>query len=168
VVAPPFQENRVNTMAALPADDPRMIAWDAYKATEAYANSFCWAGHELHRSGSMWAAFLAGYEAAPSVTPFRQVMLDVAAERGRQDAKWGGPAHDDTHAPELWIQLICDYAGWARVMAGMGNRERYRRRMVQVAALAVSAIEVLDRLPPDALYPPCDLLKELTEAEQPE
>lgn len=71
---------------------------------------------------------------------------DLIAERQRQNEKWGGPHHDDQHQPGFWTQLIQDYAGWARVMAGMDSPEKYRKRMVQVAALAVAAIEVLDRV----------------------
>ena len=55
-------------------DDPRKIAWDAYKATPEYANSRKWALHGvpndenrwLHESyvdGSLWAAFIAGFHA---------------------------------------------------------------------------------------------------------
>ena len=75
----------------------------------------------------------------------QKVLNDIKEERIRQDSKWGGPEHDDQHPPEFFIQLIQDYAGWARVMVGMGNAEKYRRRMTQVAALATAAIESLDR-----------------------
>lgn len=71
---------------------------------------------------------------------------DLIAERQRQNEKWGGPHHDDQHQPGFWTQLIQDYAGWARVMAGMDSPKKYRNRMVQVAALAVAAIETLDRV----------------------
>lgn len=70
---------------------------------------------------------------------------DVVAERKRQDEKWGGPVHDDQKSPNDFVQHIEDYAGWARVMAGMGSLDKYRRRMVQVAALAGAAIEASDR-----------------------
>lgn len=72
-------------------------------------------------------------------------MNDVVSERQRQDQKWGGPEHDDQKSPNDFVQHIEDYAGWARVMAGMGSFEKYRRRMVQVAALAGAAIEASDR-----------------------
>lgn len=72
-------------------------------------------------------------------------LTDIAAERGRQDRKWGGPKHDDQKSPNDFVQHIEDYAGWARVMAGMGSFEKYRRRMIQVAALAVAAVEAADR-----------------------
>lgn len=73
------------------------------------------------------------------------VLDDVAAERHRQDTKWGGAEHDDGHRIEDFVQLIQDYAGWARVMSGMGAREKARNRLVQVAALAVAAVESIDR-----------------------
>ena len=73
------------------------------------------------------------------------VLQEVADERVRQDEKWGGPEHDDTHTAQEWVQLIEDYAGWARVMAGMGSRDKARRRLIQVAALAVAAAESIDR-----------------------
>lgn len=70
---------------------------------------------------------------------------DVLAERQRQDEKWGGPDHDDWLSVAQWSQLIQDYAGWARVMAGMDSYDKARRRLVQVAALALAAAESLDR-----------------------
>ncbi len=66
----------MTTSARVPADDPRMIAWTAYKATEEYANSFKWAvgrsvptdpraaeDRRTHVEGSLWAAFIEGFEA---------------------------------------------------------------------------------------------------------
>jgi len=76
---------------------------------------------------------------------WNKVLTEIAAERERQDRKWGGPEHDDQKAPNDFVQHIQDYAGWARVMAGMGSMDKYRRRMVQVAALAVAAVETTDR-----------------------
>jgi hypothetical protein len=74
-----------------------------------------------------------------------QAVTDVMLERARQDAKWGGPEHDDEHTVAQWVELIQDYAGWARVMAGMNSRDKARRRLVQVAALALAAAESIDR-----------------------
>lgn len=73
------------------------------------------------------------------------VLQDVAGERKRQDGKWGGANHDDHHSVADFVQLICDYSGWARVMSGMGSADKARRRLVQVAALAVASIESIDR-----------------------
>lgn len=76
---------------------------------------------------------------------YRKVLDEVDLERERQDDKWGGAEHDDELSPEYFVQLIQDYAGWSRVMAGMGSMQKYRRRMVQVAALAVASVEAVDR-----------------------
>ena len=73
------------------------------------------------------------------------VLADISRERARQDGKWGGQAHDDNHSTADFVQLIEDYAGWARTMAGMNSPDKARNRLVQVAALACAAVEVLDR-----------------------
>jgi hypothetical protein len=54
-------------MAALPADHPLMLAWEEYKKTFAYANSFKWAAQAEHRDGSMFAAFAKGWEARQKI-----------------------------------------------------------------------------------------------------
>jgi hypothetical protein len=68
-----------DVMAKLPDDSPLMIAWEAYKRTDGYANTLKWARHVAvkeretnalieiqhpHTEGSLWAAFMAGYNAA--------------------------------------------------------------------------------------------------------
>lgn len=72
-------------------------------------------------------------------------ITDVVIERIRQDEKWGGPVHDDLHPTYEFVQLIEDYAGWARVMAQMGSNDKARNRLIQVAALAIAAVESIDR-----------------------
>ena len=54
----------MSTEAPLPKNHPALAAWDAYKASPDFANSFNWADHEQYREGSMWAAFWQGYVAA--------------------------------------------------------------------------------------------------------
>ena len=73
------------------------------------------------------------------------VLAEVATERNRQDEKFGGPAHDDQHPTATFVQLIEDYAGWARTMAGINSHDKARHRLIQVAALAVAAVESIDR-----------------------
>lgn len=90
------------------------------------------------------AAFIAGWEARGIVSETGPIG-EVAAERARQDEKWGGAEHDDGHETAVFVQLIEDYAGWARVMAGMNSPDKARRRLIQVAALAVAAVESIDR-----------------------
>jgi hypothetical protein len=74
-----------------------------------------------------------------------QILREVRAERDRQDAKWGGAAHDDQVLLPSWSLMITDYANWARRMWSMGSEAKCRRRLVQVAALAVAAIQAMDR-----------------------
>jgi hypothetical protein len=61
---------------ALAKDEPLMVAWEAYKATPAFANTLTWAQHcaiqprqdgtlaITHPSteGSLWGAFMAGWK----------------------------------------------------------------------------------------------------------
>ncbi|MGG5886364.1 hypothetical protein ACLF3G_04425 [Falsiroseomonas sp. HC035] len=75
----------------------------------------------------------------------QSVLAEVAAERTRQDAQWGGAARDDAMPVPAFVQLMGDYAGWARVKAREGSLVEARQRLVQVAALAVAAVESLDR-----------------------
>lgn len=79
------------------------------------------------------------------ITSTEKVLGEVLEERERQDRKWGGPNHDDQHDTATFVQLIEDYAGWARVMAGMDSADKARQRLIQVAALAVAAVEAIDR-----------------------
>lgn len=78
----------------------------------------------------------------PPPTP---VLAEVGAERARQDGKWGGAAHDDKHSVAEFVQFIEDYAGWARMMDSLGSPLKARRRLMQVAAMAVAVVESLDR-----------------------
>ncbi len=71
----------------------------------------------------------------------RRCLWMLAHERQRQDEKWGGPEHDDLHTTADFAQLAQDYAGWARVMSGMGSADKAQRRMLQVAALALADVE---------------------------
>lgn len=53
----------MSDMQALPKDDPRIVAWQAYRLTEDYENTRRWALQEAHVDGSLWAAFIVGYTA---------------------------------------------------------------------------------------------------------
>ncbi len=78
---------------------------------------------------------------------------DVAAERARQDEQWG----PQNHAPVLWMAVIAEEVGEAaqqavkaRFTLGDDNDEmrhlwEYRAELVQVAAVAIAAIEAWDR-----------------------
>lgn len=84
------------------------------------------------------------------------VVADVVVELARQDRKWGGASHDDEHAPEEWIDFMRERLDRADEMIGCPEEEQpeigpdaeYRRKLVQVAALAIAAIAALDRRVP--------------------
>lgn len=60
-------------MADAPVEDKNLLAaWAKYNATPEYANTFKWLAE--HRTGSAWALFLAGYEAAQKES--RELLLD--------------------------------------------------------------------------------------------
>lgn len=76
------------------------------------------------------------------------VLAEVAEERDRQDAKWGGPTHDDTHSPADFCAFIREHESRAEAaLRGEPVREfdDYRRQMLCVAGLAVAALEQWDR-----------------------
>lgn len=89
----------MNAMAPCPTDSALMVAWEAHKATEEYANSYSWATRyipdddptEIERirasganpwtrqmklqaaEGSLWAMFSAGWKSAGGSDPFKKV-----------------------------------------------------------------------------------------------
>jgi hypothetical protein len=75
----------------------------------------------------------------------RSVLDDVFNERDRQVSKWTGTFNDDDYTPFDWHEMIADYNAWARRMMTMNSPDKARRRYIQIAALAVAAVEALDR-----------------------
>ena len=69
----------------------------------------------------------------------QQVYVEIRQERVRQDAKWGGPKHDDTHVDFEWNGYIEEHNRKAKY----GD---WRKRMIEVAALAIAAVESYDRV----------------------
>ena len=100
-----------------------------------------------------------------------QAAAEVLVERARQDQQWGGPDKDDKNTPLEWTGLITQHVGralWAwnsmrgaakeiipgdftaqASMVGRSNTwtayTEARRHLINVAALAIAAIEALDR-----------------------
>ena len=72
------------------------------------------------------------------------VLYDVMKERARQEEKFS-KEHDDSKLPMDWCTDIDAYTTWAHQMQRMGSMDKYRRRLIQVAALAIAACESLDR-----------------------
>lgn len=72
------------------------------------------------------------------------IYKQLEAERILQCEKWGTYNDDNWNALD-WHEMIADYNAWARRMACMGSVDKARNRYIQVAALAVAAVEALDR-----------------------
>jgi NTP pyrophosphatase (non-canonical NTP hydrolase) len=75
------------------------------------------------------------------------VVRQVLTERERQDRKWGEQNHD----PLFWLAILQEEVGeTAKAIlearfARNGQYSEYREEMIQVAAVAIAAIECLDR-----------------------
>lgn len=70
-------------------------------------------------------------------------------ETAYQDTLWGGPDSDDERTEDDWVRYITEYANntgdaKARELPDGSNRD-FRTRMVKVTALAIRAIESIDR-----------------------
>jgi hypothetical protein len=68
-------------------------------------------------------------------------ITDIENERHYQEEKWG-IVNDDNNTLDDWLRYISKYVLKA---SGGSNHLETRRRLVQVAALAVAAVESCDR-----------------------
>ncbi len=79
------------------------------------------------------------------------ILEEIKEERVHQNKKWGGADHDDLHGPYEWVAFITTYIGQSiqDIVNENGNYQlnlrTFRYNMVKVAALAVAAIEAVDR-----------------------
>lgn len=85
----------------------------------------------------------------------KRVLTEIEAERERQDAEWG-QEHDDAQRAPHWESLIREYGEMAfesRMKTGNHDMAEWRRRMLQVAALAEAAVEWIDRRDGETVQP---------------
>lgn len=76
-----------------------------------------------------------------------RVLQEILSERIRQADQLGFTLdHDAQHATNDWIVLLARYVGMATVGAWEHDPEAYRRRLIQIAAIAVAGVENLDRV----------------------
>lgn len=76
----------------------------------------------------------------------RMTLNDIEKERRRQDTKWG----PQNHSPLEWLSILTEEVGEVAKAIneahwGGAPLTEYRAELVQVAAVAVAAIESLDR-----------------------
>lgn len=90
-----------DVMAPLPKDDPRIVAFEAYKRTDAYQNTRRWAQHPDHVDGSLWAAFLAGWEA----TRPAEADMERRAKRLLSDSRKARVEQLERHVKQLEAML---------------------------------------------------------------
>lgn len=65
--------------------------------------------------------------------------IEVTTERLRQDAIHGGADHDDTLEPQEWASKVIEHANKAL------RQGEFRARMIEVAAVALAAVQAYDR-----------------------
>lgn len=67
----------------------------------------------------------------------------INKERMRQDEKWG----EQNHNPFVWLAILGEEYGEAckAALESKGNYPNYRKELIEVAAVAVAALESLDR-----------------------
>ncbi len=76
-----------------------------------------------------------------------KVLEEVTHERSRQDEEYGAE-HDDQHNALEWLGLIAHYAGAAFISGmrdGIAFQKMSRAGLIRVAAIAVAAVESIDR-----------------------
>lgn len=75
------------------------------------------------------------------------ILTEIQHERIRQDGKWGGAEHDDNHATLDFLGFIVDRVESASVreLTNTHNLSYDRKELIEIAALAVAAVESIDR-----------------------
>lgn len=81
---------------------------------------------------------------ARKATPTERIAFEIVAERKRQDEKWGGAIHDDTHSARDWKFFRRDRED-AITHRTSEHDILDRRDLIEIAALAVAQVEVWDR-----------------------
>jgi NTP pyrophosphatase (non-canonical NTP hydrolase) len=70
-----------------------------------------------------------------------KVYEDIITERQRQDSLWG----EQNHHPLKWLAILGEEVGESNKAILEGSLLKYREELIQVAAVAVAAIECLSR-----------------------
>ena len=88
-----------------------------------------------------WAMFHEDDDFMPQGYQGANLLIEVAVRRAQQDSKWGGPSHYDKHYEDDWVRFIQHYLLSCKTCATEGDSEKYEDYLLDVAALAVAAIE---------------------------
>ena len=71
----------------------------------------------------------------------KKVLTEIETERARQDSKWG----IQNHEPLKWNAILGEEFGEVSKAILENDTENYREELIQVAAVAIAAVESLDR-----------------------
>lgn len=69
------------------------------------------------------------------------VLTAIQAERDRQDDRWG----EQHHGPDGWLAILIEEVGEVARAILEGRGTQYHDELVQVAAVAIAALESADR-----------------------
>jgi len=69
------------------------------------------------------------------------VVGEVIQERERQNIEWV----EQNHMPTVWLAMLMEEVGEAAKAICEIKLRNYRRELIQVAAVAIAAVESLDR-----------------------
>ena len=77
----------------------------------------------------------------------RRALEEVREERDHQKKRWD-PGHDREHKPDDWVLILTVWMGKLAYASPffMGNaydKRKFRKRLVQVTAIALAALEAL-------------------------
>lgn len=84
----------------------------------------------------------------------KEVYIDeLLAVMDRAEKKWSlgdlgaisWREHDDQKGEKQWCEEIIAYSHWASMMVKMQNSEKFRKRMLQIAGLAIHSVMSHDR-----------------------
>jgi len=99
------------------------------------------------------------------------ILTELLLVMDRAEKKWSSDKqtyeeHDDQRSPADWCEDIVCYAYWAKMMTRMESGEKFRKRMLQIAGLALHGVMSYDRLTgnPTIEIDPPDFPKESKEA----
>lgn len=73
------------------------------------------------------------------------IIAEIVLERIQQDAEHGGPEKDDQHSENDWLAILMRHVGLAASDEAKIDLARFRRQMIRVSALALAAVESIDR-----------------------
>lgn len=77
-----------------------------------------------------------------------KILSEIESERTYQIEKWGNDTDDSLNTPWMWVAYISHYATkWMRGAFKLGSNDvdDFRAKMIKTAAIAVAAVESIDR-----------------------